>query len=259
MDNVVLNKYYIYGLASSSNIDLIRYIGYSKDPDNRLANHLRDCSRNKVNTYKKKWITKEIANGNEISLIILDEAANQIEAQNLEVAVIKLYKSVGAKLVNGTLGGDGVICTEAVRDKMRKSGKGRKFSNEHIEKLRNARKGKKLSAETIAKMKETRKGIATRPAWTNAQKLAKSLFIKENPIPTVNNIITPERIEKMRKSKTGMPTKKRKVVLQYSLKNELVKEYPSLTLASSISGINNIHKCIIGTRNHAGGFIWKYK
>lgn len=49
------------------------------------------------------------------------------------------------------------------------------------------------------------------------------------------------------------------VVQQYTLDGILVETYPSIALASLITGIHHstIGKCLTGTRKTAGGFCWK--
>jgi hypothetical protein len=50
-------------------------------------------------------------------------------------------------------------------------------------------------------------------------------------------------------------------VFQFTMAGDFVAEYPSTTEAERKSGVHNssIGRCCKGTRNHAGGFVWKYK
>lgn len=59
----------------------------------------------------------------------------------------------------------------------------------------------------------------------------------------------------------GENTKQCKSVIKYSLFGEKIDEYYSLTDAERKTNINrgDIRRVCKGTRNHAGGFKWKYK
>jgi hypothetical protein len=109
-------KHIIYGLVSTSNIDLIRYIGYTKKPVNiRLSEHLKESRRKK--TKKDKWIQKEVISY-KISIIEIDECHSVEDAKKLEISYIKQFKSFGANLKNGTDGGDGATnhkCPESLK------------------------------------------------------------------------------------------------------------------------------------------------
>lgn len=97
----------VYSLSSSNSPDLIRYIGYTKKPIHiRLREHISNSRYNK--THKDKWIKKEKETGNEIKVEILAECMEVSEAKRIEILYISTFKSFGAKLVNGTMGGDGV-------------------------------------------------------------------------------------------------------------------------------------------------------
>lgn len=256
---IIKVPYYIYGLSSSENVDNIRYIGYTNKPETRLSEHLRDCTRKNVKTHKKNWISEELLNNNKIHLIILKEVETQEEAKKEEIEYIKKYTSFGVRLVNGTKGGDGVVATEEVRKKISESNKGKKHSLEAIEKIKLANLGRKHSEETLKKMRETRKGICTRKPWTEEQRLLKSQYMKDNPIPRDNNPMTNEIKAKISNTKKGVPSKKRKIVLQMTIDGNIVKEFESLTEATKQTKINNIYRCILGKRKTAGTFIWKYK
>lgn len=110
-------NYKLYSLFSSRD-NLERYIGYTKHTlSKRLKEHIK-CSKNNK-TYKDKWIQKELKDGFKINSIEIDNSFNFEEVNSKEIHYILLYKSFGAKLVNGTKGGGGV--------------KGNKCSEEHKE------------------------------------------------------------------------------------------------------------------------------
>jgi len=95
----------IYGLKNTTD-GIIRYIGLTTKPINkRLAEHLSESKKQK--THKDKWITMNINNGSNIVAELIDTAESIDELKDKEKKYIKLFKSFGSKLVNGTDGGDG--------------------------------------------------------------------------------------------------------------------------------------------------------
>ncbi len=98
----------IYSLSSSINISNVRYIGYTKKPTKiRLREHLSESKTKR--THKDKWIQKELSNGARILIEEIDTAKNITELKKKEIHYILLFKYIGARLVNGTKGGDGVV------------------------------------------------------------------------------------------------------------------------------------------------------
>lgn len=97
----------IYALHSSGQKDHYKYIGYTTGRlQKRINEHLSD-SKN-LRTIKDKWIQKELRLGNSILVDELDNATDINELKSKEIFYIKLFKSFGARLKNGTNGGDGV-------------------------------------------------------------------------------------------------------------------------------------------------------
>lgn len=126
---------FIYGLSSTNNPELIRYIGKANNPHKRLITHLSKSKSKK--TYRDKWIFSELKKGNSINIKIL-LCKPESEIYNWEKEIIKLYKSFGAKLVNGNEGGlGGTNPTKEVREKMRQSKLGKAIhTDESKQKLR---------------------------------------------------------------------------------------------------------------------------
>jgi len=139
------NISFIYGLSSTNNPELIRYIGKSNNPNKRLMAHLTASKTKK--TYRDKWINSEIEKGNKIHIKVL-LCKPESEIYNWEKEIIKLYKSFGAKLVNGNEGGlGGGNPTIEVREKIRQSKIGNKWNV-----------GKKMSEEVKKKLSEIKLG-----------------------------------------------------------------------------------------------------
>ena len=110
----------------------IRYVGYSRDPRRRLQAHLNSDNLRK-HTHKSHWILSLIALGLKPVMEIV-YVVDTIDAAKLaEIALIASLKAGGAKLTNGTAGGDGQ--------------NGAVFSDEHRAKLRAARMGRPSPAK----------------------------------------------------------------------------------------------------------------
>lgn len=97
----------IYGLSSSRAIENIRYVGKTNNLTKRLKRHLSDYYLN-ADTYKNRWIKKELSEGFEIKIILLEKVSD-LEWEQCEKRWIKKLKSEGYVLTNGTIGGEGII------------------------------------------------------------------------------------------------------------------------------------------------------
>lgn len=234
------NTYKIYGLASPSD-NIIRYIGYTKRPlHKRLKGHLTE----KGITKKINWIKFLLKKGQKPIIVLLESDVFRDEVCSKEINYIKLFKSCGAKLVNGTGGGDGnVNITPETRLKISASGIGRvpwnkgkpyPMSEETKRKIalsnigKHSKKGFKVSEETKNKLRQFHKGK----------------IFRKRPM-------TPEEIEKMKLQKS-IP------VLQFDLNGNFIKEWKSqIDVRRELNlFINNACK---GRRKTTGGFIWKNK
>lgn len=159
---------FIYGLSSTNNPELIRYVGKSNNPNKRLIAHLLASKTKK--TYRDKWIFSELEKGNSINIKIL-LCKPESEIYNWEKEIIKLYKSFGAKLVNGNEGGlGGKNPSKEVREKIRQSKIGNTWnigkspSEETRKKVSAAHKGKpKHTKESKQKLREINLNRPYRP------------------------------------------------------------------------------------------------
>ena len=123
---------FIYALCDPHNGE-IRYVGKADDTERRLKAHLQD----RASCHKTNWIKSLLADFVKPFLVRLEECSKE-EWQEREAYWINFLRTNGAKLVNGTNGGDGTL--------------GRQFSQETIAKLSAAHKGKPLSPERRAKL-----------------------------------------------------------------------------------------------------------
>lgn len=135
---------YIYGLFSTEDT-IIRYIGYTINPKDRLKDHIKESKR--LLYYRHKWIQKVIKDGFNVEMKIFKCVPSEICGQE-EMKIIKHFKELGNKLVNGNDGGiGGNNPSPEVREKIRLSKLGNQYS-----------KGKKLTPEIIANMKRIHTG-----------------------------------------------------------------------------------------------------
>lgn len=177
---------FIYALSSPADPMNIRYIGKANDLKRRLGLHLREVSLY-PKTHKSRWIKILLQQNIIPSISVLDEVPTE-HWQHYEKHHIRLAKSAGFKLVNGTEGGDGGATNTGkkfsltTRDKMSSAQKGRsgftgaknpffgkRHSQETKEKMSQAKTiqylgagnpffGKKHSLESLKKMSECKSG-----------------------------------------------------------------------------------------------------
>lgn len=91
---------YIYGLYAEEG--KIRYVGKTNNLEKRLYEHILNSKLKK--THKDIWIQKELKNGNEIKIVLLEEV-NYENWQNSEIKWIEKYKN--NNLTNHAKGGTG--------------------------------------------------------------------------------------------------------------------------------------------------------
>lgn len=92
---------YIYTINCPTT-GLVRYVGKTKDTKNRFRKHLTQ----KNNTKKCRWITGLKNKGLKPVFEIIDQCGES-DWQQLERGYIKLFKSIGANLLNELPGGEG--------------------------------------------------------------------------------------------------------------------------------------------------------
>ena len=180
----------VYALYSSENPEEIKYVGRSQfdSPQKRLSTHIQEANQGKSNTYKCKWIRHVLTSGFKVEVITLETNLSWDESATKEMEYISHYKSLGHKLTNLTLGGDGalgMVHTDDTRYKMRIGHLGRKHSPEAIENMKQARKF--TSAETRAKLSAWQKGKPKSEEHKQKMRKPKS----------------PEHVEKMRQINLG--------------------------------------------------------
>jgi len=132
-------KYKVYGLFDVSD-NIIRYIGFTGIPvEKRLQKHVFENG----NTKKNNWIKSVKSRGSKVGVRVIEFFSDRDSAIKAEVKYIKLFKSFGARLVNGTDGGDGVTMTPEIRKKIGDAQRGKRTCTpEQILKIKQANTGR---------------------------------------------------------------------------------------------------------------------
>ena len=178
---------FIYGLSDPIS-GMVRYIGKTNNPRQRYNKHLLAYENN----HKASWIKSLKMNGLLPGMEIIDEVSKK-DWQKKEIEYIKLFKACGAKLVNGTLGGEGAKVEKQSKEWIEKRIKGytgKKLSKEHCSKLskNHSRKIKVYQFDMAGKfIKE----------WDSAQKVQNKLNISKS------NILNCCRNKKKRSMRNG--------------------------------------------------------
>lgn len=238
-------NYCVYGLKSNAD-NIIRYIGVTNDIKCRMSNHLRDVKRTKVDTHKKKWINRCLTDGEIILFEILEDNLSQDKALKNEIYFIKLFKSYGAKLVNGTLGGDGVRPTAETMAKIAKNRKPIVYTDELRKYMSEIRKGKPLSESHRKSISDAHKKSGFRPKTSPeiSAKIAAALTGKVGVRKGCKINYIPK----------GVP------VHQYDINGNFIKSFTHITIAAKEVGAlsSSIIACAKNLIKTSKGYKWSY-
>jgi len=192
---------------------------------------------------------------------ILHENLSQYQAEEIEIKLIKKYKTTLKEFgYNISHGGNCVgTLSEETKLKMSLSAKGRVVTEATKEKLRQANLGKKQSQETINKRAAKLRG-GKRPT---VAKIMSERVGEKNPL--YGTKLSEERKEIQRQAivkrwENGF-TGNRRPVLQFSRDGNFICEYESATEAVIKNNFksNQISECCRNKRKTSNNFIWKYK
>lgn len=112
----------VYSLSASDTPDNIRYIGITSKPCKiRLREHKSESRR--LVTRKDKWIKSVLNRGESVVINDVDHSENFNDLKKLEMHYIRMFKSFGARLVNGTGGGDGAYGVVRTKEQKIEMGK----------------------------------------------------------------------------------------------------------------------------------------
>lgn len=137
---------FIYALVDPRD-GVIKYVGKSYDPQERLKGHFKNCKR--TVTLKNRWIAKLKSLDLKPNITILEEVALS-EWEDKEQYWIRELQNQGYPLKNGDRGGKGrsrFVVSEETRRKISLANTGRRHSEEIKHKISLANTGKKRTDE----------------------------------------------------------------------------------------------------------------
>lgn len=255
----MIKSTFIYGLKDP-NTEQIRYIGKTSHPEKRLKHHISV----RYNNHKSNWIQSLLKNNEKPILEIIDEVPIS-NWEFWEKHYIRLFKSLGAELVNSTEGGRG-------------GEDDRKLRKDTIEKMRLAQLGKKHTEESKKKMSESAKRKAPISEKTreihrkNSTGRKRSLSaIEKTASANRGRKNTQETKDIIRKKLEGrkVPSDvlirrakaQMKPIIQLDFSGNVVKEWNSVKDASREINPSNhgLSTCLKGKRKSWAGFKWEYK
>lgn len=172
----------IYALVDPRS-DEVRYIGKAVDPERRLRSHLAPSQLDHSRSHKNSWLKGLLSEGLRPVLQIL-ETVDDVDANEAERNWIAAYRWLGARLTNGTDGGDGGAITDpAARARI---------SAAHF--------GVKRSSETRAKQSASARERCADPA---ERERLRSISNRKPPISrgtaNTNAKLTEESVKEMRR------------------------------------------------------------
>lgn len=113
--------FYVYGLTDPRS-GHIRYIGKVNGyPNSRRRSHIYEARNGKRHNHRLAWIRKLLKDGFQPQVIILEACCDDASLRVAERRWITQFRVMGARLVNGTDGGEGMANpSEETRQKLRK-------------------------------------------------------------------------------------------------------------------------------------------
>ena len=255
---------FIYALCDPDTEE-VRYIGKSNSTRRRYSDHINECRTNRK-SHKISWIKSLLSKNKKPLMKILDEVPEN-DWKLWEIHYIELYRSKGASLTNltkGGQGGSGYKHTEECKQRMSKSKKGLKLSDEHKNSISEAVKKKAKETPNYNRSGNNLKQPLDKD-------LLYELYINENlSIPEISKKLDCSEkkvwdnlqdygIKKDKRIwKKQCASKSKKIVLQYDISGNLIKEWSSVKEIIKKLKIKP-DKCCRGEVKSAGGFIWRYK
>lgn len=97
----------VYALFDTRAPDVVRYIGFSKDPAARLRAHVWEARRSRKRSHRLHWLRELDRDALKPQWRTLSVFETVDEAAQAEIAFIRQYREIGCALVNGTEGGEG--------------------------------------------------------------------------------------------------------------------------------------------------------
>ena len=149
---------YIYKIFFDEEPNVV-YIGKTKDPNKRKWFH-SNIKQNNKKTKKNNWLLSRFERGWDLQFEVIEQAETEEEINQKEIHWIAFYRADENYTVkNSTEGGEGIANPDqSVRDKIAKSRKGRKLSEETKKRIGDAGRGRKASEKTRQLLSEQRTG-----------------------------------------------------------------------------------------------------
>jgi hypothetical protein len=221
------------------------YVGKtSTNINSRFNSHICACRKNKTK-HHKVW-NKSLNSNNQPEIIVLEET-NEFEINNIEQWYIAYFKSIGVKLTNLTVGGDGL--------------KGHIFSDEHKQKISQSNRGKKhiMSVEGLNKIKMAN----TKPRSEEFKEK-----IKQIRTGTSWSEETKKKISESNKGKHSRNNRQRRIAQIDINTNEIIKIFNNVTEAAltinpnKFKSLRSAISCaadVNGKQSTSCGFKWQYQ
>lgn len=140
--------YTIYGLSSSQEPEIIKYVGYTSIPLNKRYNNHRSSAK-KNRTPKEQWIKGVLDNGHQIIMTVLEDGiltrseAFAKEKQRIkELREAEIVEAGLTNVVEGGAGTSGLVHTEETKQKQREANLGKQY-----------KKGKPVTEATREKLR----------------------------------------------------------------------------------------------------------
>lgn len=224
----------IYALVSTRDIEDIRYVGKTVTSGNtRLYEHRRRCFID--DTYKDRWMRKEINTGYSIEMIILD-IVPITEWEYWEKYYISLYKERGYKLTNTDPGGN----------------KTKEISPNQVKTVVLDINGKYLGVYNT---------IADAARSYNIAENKAAGVVSSNNLSARGYIFVKESDYSKNKNYAVDTTKRKgKPILQYSLDGKLINNWDKILDAVEYYGVKKsvLTACAKGQQLTSCGYIWQY-
>jgi len=179
----MLRRSYLYYLADPRT-DEVRYVGWTVDTMRRLKTHQKPKAKDK--SYRANWVRSLIRDGVAPRLVVKVVLQDEAEAKAAEVRAISVLRARGYRLVNGTVGGDGLSSaswTPELRNRVGAShadipawNKGRAWSPEERKVLSVAHRGKPMLPQTRQALLAANTGRVVSAATREKLALAKVGF-----------------------------------------------------------------------------------
>jgi hypothetical protein len=246
----------IYALSSSKTPEDIRYIGKTTgNIKQRLYRHI--SSSKYENTYKSRWVNKELKKGNKIiitEIFIVPEYENW---EKWEIHFISDYKRKGYKLTNTTIGGENL---SGINNPFY----GKKHSKKTIKKIKNSNPLKKAVDMFDLKGDLIKSYISISEAGLEnnlSMHIISDVCRKRPKFKTAGGFVWRFKGEPFSLKYENPAESLRKEICQYDKKGNLIKEFNSISDAAqqlSIS-VGNISRCCNYKIKSVKNYIWRFK